>query len=390
MTTPTLLLEISTTDPDDPFAWEPVTGARAFSIHRGRNSELDQIQAGTATAVVDNRDGDWVADNAASPYYPDLRPLNGLRISALYDDGSTPFVMRSSGLRSSAVLRGGTKTLPLFTGYLSSTGDQTYMPQPDASVVLSATDALKLLTVTTNWGYFSPADNRLGNWINTALDRFNNVTFVAWPAALRNIDTTTSPFTAAETRSVGYDTLAYCLQVADSEGGTFFADVTGRLTFQDRVHVYPVSFTAWGDTAGTNRYAGITVDPGTDDHIYNSVTVSGPGGADQISTDTASIGHYFTRDRSLASVLASTTFMSTRAAELLARYKDPHLRITSLTIRNGDWLAILGRELYDRVTVVLHRPDGGVLTQVSRIEGISIDSPERSDWTVTWTLSAVS
>jgi hypothetical protein len=391
MTSPTLRVEVSLADPLAPFAWTVVSGARAAQVNRGRNSELDQIQAGTTQVLVDNRDGDWIADNAASPYYPNLRPLNGLRISADYDDGSSPFVMRDSYLRDGDVLRGGVLTMVLFTGYTASAGAQVYDPQPDATVSLQATDALKLLTATTNWGYFTPASNTSGRWIDTALDRFNNVTFDPWPTGLRNIDAGQWPM--QEIRSVGYDTLAYCLQIAESEGGVFFADVQGLLTYHDRAHAYSTPATNWGDTAGTNRYTAVSVDPGTDDHIYNRVTVTCPGTAptmaDKIASDTTSIGHYFNRDRSWTVALASDANGTTRANELLARYKDPHQRITSLTMRSGDWAQILSKDLYDRVTVVLHRPDGGVLTQVSRIEGIQIDTPEGNDWTVTWTLSAV-
>lgn len=383
---PTLLVEISPTDPLAATAWQPISGVRSVSLKRGRSSELDQIQAGTATVVIDNRVGDWSPTNASSPWYPNLRPLNGLRISALADGGDTPFVMRSSTLRGGAVLRGGIRTLALFTGYLGSTGDQSY-PWPDAVVTLQATDALKMLTATTNWGYFTPADLRAGGWITTALDRFNDITLTPWPAALRAIDT--GVFLMQETRSVGYDTLAYILQVAETEGGQVFASKTGVLTFHDRAHLYPLDPVPWGDTASDSRYATIEIDPGSEDRIFNSIVIRVPSAADQTASDTTSIGHYFTRTKTLDSTSSIPSDMATRAAEILARYKDPHVRITSLQIRKGNWATILGKELYDQVTVKLNPPGPETLSQVSRIEGIDITTPEQGDWTVTWALSQV-
>jgi hypothetical protein len=49
--------------------------SRAFGTSRGRESPLQQHDAGSATVVLDNRNRDFDPTNTASPYYPNVTPM---------------------------------------------------------------------------------------------------------------------------------------------------------------------------------------------------------------------------------------------------------------------------------------------------------------------------
>src|ERR1043166_6404895 len=69
--------------------WIDVTQyMRTFDIARGRQRDLDRIEAGTMTVVLNNRDRRFDPENASGPYYPNITPLQHIRFSV---DGSYLF-----------------------------------------------------------------------------------------------------------------------------------------------------------------------------------------------------------------------------------------------------------------------------------------------------------
>jgi hypothetical protein len=58
---------------------------RTATIHRGRNSNLERVEAGTAQVVFKNGDGHLDPANAASSLYGDIRPLLPIRIMRRID-----------------------------------------------------------------------------------------------------------------------------------------------------------------------------------------------------------------------------------------------------------------------------------------------------------------
>lgn len=71
--------------------WTDVTSyVRDIRTVRGRNHELDRIEAGEATLVLDNNDGRFTPLNTAGAYYPDVRPMTHVRIYADYGTATYP------------------------------------------------------------------------------------------------------------------------------------------------------------------------------------------------------------------------------------------------------------------------------------------------------------
>jgi hypothetical protein len=68
------------------YVWlENNPGGQAIAITRGRQFELDKVQAGTLTLVLDNRDRRFDPDNAASPYYPNVIPTRRVNVRATWN-----------------------------------------------------------------------------------------------------------------------------------------------------------------------------------------------------------------------------------------------------------------------------------------------------------------
>lgn len=125
---------------------------RSFSISRGRESELTEIDTGTATLVVDNRDRAFDPSFASSPYNPYIRPLTRFWLQA-----------EINGVAYS-----------LFVGY-AERYDQDW-PEPgfgDANCTVSLSDEFKVLGLdalgTTNpprdtYADLVQSDNPAGYW----------------------------------------------------------------------------------------------------------------------------------------------------------------------------------------------------------------------------------
>jgi len=168
---------------------------------------------------------------------------------------------------------------------------------------------------------------------------------------------------------------------ADAEGGIFFVSGDGTLTFHDRLHraTNPTIKATFGDSGGLGEVAYQAVDPRFDrDNIRNDVTITLPGGVVVSATDTASVTRYGRRQYDTSPDLTSTVEAQSQATYLLYRYKDPHLRIESLTLRPYDllgWGSALNLEVSDRIRIRFHPPGGGgtLLSQDCFVEQVRVD-----------------
>lgn len=146
--------------------WTDVSAyVRGVSTNRGRSSELDAFQTGSASITFSNADRRFDPEYTAGPYYGALTPLRPVRIRAQYGAGATT---------------------NLFFGWIEQ-WPQQYQNPTDATVTVTASDGFKvlnLITLPSEWAYRVQTDTRVGYWLrmddgtNTSVfDAYNNRKF---------------------------------------------------------------------------------------------------------------------------------------------------------------------------------------------------------------------
>ena len=228
-----------------------------------------------------------------------------------------------------------------------------------------------------------------GQRIATALA---NATF---PSAMTDIATGQSQLQPATSSLVGTSVLSYMQTAATSEQGYLFQSPSGIITFYDR-H-YPitssygsVSQATFEDAPSSNYFYVLpSFTPGLDDlDLWNQILGSAqpgptfgnvqiPSGAPQQAQNIANQAQYGKRTYSVSGLLVRTDTEALEVAQwYLALYQNPTPRIRAIqmdaqTANGANLLQMLGRQLFDRVTVKFHGLVGGTaLTQDSVIEGI--------------------
>lgn len=275
----------------------------SIDISRGRSTETDLFQAGSASIVLRNDSRQFDPLNTAGTYYGKIVPRIPVRVSA----GATQ----------------------IFTGYIYDMGYEYQPPSGgrDVSVMqMSCIDAFSVLGEQF-LSAFTPTSQASGARVTAVLDR----TEVSFPAALRDIRTGSSTLgtqlVAAQT-----NVLDYLQQIAASEQGFLFVAGDGKLTFLGRNDVVSVTPVLTFADDGTNtKYQTFTVDYGAE-LLYNRVVTTRDSGSTFTATDATSIGKYLTKTLTLDGLLVSTDAQTQDiGTNLLAKYKEPELRFSEVS-----------------------------------------------------------
>lgn len=387
---PDVTVEFSpTTDPLEAPLWVDITpDLRSFTTNRGRSSELDRVEAGLATFVMDNHLGQYDPTNTAGPYYGGLRPFRQIRLRAWTHETDAPFYVGDSYVGGQDVLGTSVTPIGLFSGFVEE-WQQGWDPQPsyspDATVTIRAVDAFGVLS-KMNGIPMADIQSFSGTVVGLILD-------VMWPNAPRDIAdglnvvnwTATSPANA----------LSALQEIDASEGGLFFASADGTLSFYDKQRLSmnpPTSAQTWGDALDERQYQSLAT-AHDESSITNNINVElfdgSPVGNEE---DPTSQGHYIERGRTISTLLSVAAQGRERALDALARSSSAGLRIVSMEVGVRDdleWVDILSRDLLDRVTVKrrpLHLEPG--IVQDSTIQRVQIASTSRWHWSIVWTLTA--
>lgn len=124
-----------------------------------------------------------------------------------------------------------------------------------------------------------------------------------------------------------------------------------------------------------HHYRNLVVDY-SDGFLYNEVSVTREGGLTQTVADATSQDRFYARPLALSGLkVVNDTEANKIAVAYLAKYKAPMERVTSLqadTSNATTALALLKRELGDRVRVRHNLPAGGQLDQVVFIQRIEV------------------
>ncbi len=311
---------------------------RGFSISRGRQYELNQMEAGTATITLKNLLRNYDPLYASSPYYPNVVPLVPIRISAILSS----------------------TTYRLFTGFVERWPQQRQGPTY-AEVQISAVDGFELLTNALLTASSYPQELS-GTRIARVLDA------VSWSSSARNIaagQSQISAYTFASADNV--QALQHLQDVEQSELGWFFCAGDGQATFFDRhTLIGSTSSGTFSDKpsvdAGSVGYADIVASLDKD-LITNDWIGTRDGGVTQEAIDSSMVTKYFLRSQTRTPLLTTDTDVMGEMQYLLSLYKSPARRVQSITIKPGNdttrWTHVLARVLGDRITIREHPPGGG-------------------------------
>jgi hypothetical protein len=289
--------------------------ALRVSIRRGRNRVLNSFEAGTASVVLEDENGDYNPQNVLGPYYGKLLPLRKIRIWADYDDGS------------------GVDRYYLYSGYITSF-DNTFRLGNDevSTVTFQCVDAFRLLqnvNITTVAG--SSAGQTTGARIENLLD------IASFPVSQRLIDVGDTLVQADP--GTNRTLLGACQTIEQSELGGFFIDDEGNAVFLSRTTVSekadetPLLF----NDDGTNiSYQ--SIDFAYDDtQIFNDITVTRLGGVAQNVQSTSSIETFFIHSGSRSDLLMQTDAEALdQASMLLNARENALLRIDSIGLNLMD------------------------------------------------------
>ena len=270
----------------------------SVNITRGRNRQLDQFNAGTATIAFNNQTEVLNPTNTASPYYPFVLPRCPVQILA--------------------------NGIPIYTGLVTdwnldydiSNKDMMYASCADNFTVL-ANQALNALT---------PSSQATGARINTILD----LTEINYQGA-RSIDTGSSTLGAY---AISQDTvcLNYLQQVNTSEQGYLFMSANGTLTFKGRSSVLNPVAGATFNTDGTGLPYQTLINQYGDELLYNYIITQSPAGGVQTTSNATSIALYQAQQYAVTNLLNSTTTeVAGLGNYLLGKYQNPVLRFTGLS-----------------------------------------------------------
>jgi hypothetical protein len=345
------------------------------STRRGRNRILSNFEAGTATVVLNDPNGDFNPQNApnpplnpGSPYYGKLLPLRKIRIYA-----QTP-------------LNGGTVEVNLFSGYITSYDTSFYQGVDSTSTVtLQCVDGFRLINnVATGINPVPgcPAGQLSGARVDALLD------FAGWPTSMRAISAGNSTMMADPG---GNRNLLQAIQtIEQSEFGAFFMSRNGKAVFLNRELVSEIADSTarvYSDEGYTYQLPYYSLDFAYDDQlILNDVTVTRyndgtmPAPVPQEIIDQNSIDTYFVKSGQRSDILVETDQEANDQARLLvASRKDAELRIDSMTLTitgdqsEQDVLINLTNDIYTLVNITKTMPGGSTITSEVFIQGVQFD-----------------
>ena len=277
---------------------------QSVNITRGRNRQLDQFNAGTATISFYNASRILDPLNTASIYYPFVLPR-------------CPVIINANGV-------------PIYTGLITDWNLDYDMANKDI-MYASCSDNFTIL-----------ANQQLNAHTTTAeLSSTRVSTVLAYPEILyqgaTSIGTGSSTLggTAASADfSIAQDTtlLNYLQLITTSEQGYLYMSAAGTLTFKGRSSVLNPVASATFNTTGTAIPYQTLINQFGDELLYNFITTQSPAGAVQSTSNSASIALYQAQQYSILDLLNSTTAeVAALGNYLLGKYQNPVLRFTGLS-----------------------------------------------------------
>lgn len=331
----------------------------------GRESALGEVAPMELTFTLLNRDRRFEPEYSSSPYYPNVEAGRPVRVT----------------MTQNAV------TYDWAFGFIQDFPQEYPESDTVGSVPIVANCMLERMN-QDELGSRAFLQQLTGSRINSVLN------IAGQPSTRRTLDAGANNVMVQD--AVSGSPGSHALQVARTDRGMFFFDGQGYAVFQD------------GNYRTTNARS--TVSQGTLGHadvdytapdfhapmefVKNEIVLRRPGGVDQTAVDATSRSKRGRRNYTDELLLTTDAAMATRAAALLADYKDPLLRVRSVTFTplqsTGKWEDSLGVKLSDRYTWVFDPLQGTTLTRDVFVEGVADSYNFREgDYTSTWFLNLV-
>lgn len=328
----------------------------------GRSNEREQPDAGTGSITFDNSDRALDPTNTASTYSPDIKPMVPIRVTATHN-ASTRDVLYAFA-----------------EGWPPEWQGDEY-----GWVTVPIVDGFKLLSMARTSAAYNQV--KTGSRVGELLDA------AGWPAGKRDIDVGQSLIQIYEaSQRIVLNALR---ETAEVENGLFFIDASGNAAFHSRLRrINPTVAYTFGETSGLPYE---TVLPSYDESdLWNDVAITPWGLGIRSAEDATSQTDYGHRRLEKLDIRLVTELVAQdRADGLLARHKDPVLRVEQLTVE-GDLFssgatdvmeAILELGVGDLVRVISQPAGGGSpLTVDAFIEHVRHEI-EATSWRTTYQLS---
>jgi hypothetical protein len=296
---------------------------QSISIRRGKNRELDQFNAGTATVSFDNSSRILDPLNDDSPYYPFVLPRS-------------PITILANGV-------------PIYAGlvvdwnldYDIANQDRMYAQCSDSFTVL----ANQFMEA------FTPSAELSSARVSTVLDR-PEINY-SGPRSIGTGSSNLGAYAVSENTNV----LNYLQLITKSEQGYLYMASDGALTFKGRSEVLNPIPDAEFKSDGTGIGYQTLANEFGDELLYNDIVTESPAGGPFNASDSDSQALYQSQQYTATNLLNSSANEVEQLGQyLLGKYKDPILRFTGLTtqmaaLSSAHQAAVLALDLTDIATV---------------------------------------
>lgn len=332
-----------------------VSQGQDLTYERGRQYELDKIEAATGATTFSDPSRNVDPTNQDSPYSPNVVPMKKAR-ARLTVGGST-----FDGLH-----------------HLVEEWPPQWLTPGYTEVKIKTSDAFTALALADVAGTI-PA-GLSGEQINRLLDK------ARYPSSLRAIDT--GLFIMDEWV---LDAEAFALPsiqtIADSELGVFFISAAGVATFHDYAHRWTQARSLTPQAVFTDDPAKILAGTGIPymnplpsldpNHTFNVWEVTTASGEVASNVDAVSAVGNFRRKQKRSTRLRDVSDARTQALALIQETARPGTRLGSITVMPDDvatWQTVLALEISDRVTFEATQfESGSAFVQDCFVEGVTVD-----------------
>lgn len=334
---------------------EVTTRIRSYSTTRGRNSELEDFDAGTATLVLDNRDRAYDPNvNAA------VRPRNRIWIYEEFSGEvhdlfkgyaeSWTATWDPSGIADAVTTVQASDEVRVLNGQVFAS-TLTITALPHHAAFLAALDAIVVPTAvgsTTNQAPRSITASGSGSDLNITLTAAAQTVAAS---TLNDIARSAIPNTAGGT--------------SRASDASWFVSASGTVTFipwniRSLSAIYGTPQVTFGDGGGAELpYLDLTLDYSSS-FLFNTWTLTGNDGT-VTASDSASVIQYGTvaESRTLA---INVLGVNGPVNNFVDKYKTPFQRITSIAPKMQDAAtaeAVYRRDLCECIEIIRRPPGGG-------------------------------